>query len=169
MAIGERIKQVRKDAELTLEKFAERIGIKGPSVSMIERGISNPSQQTISLICREFGVNEDWLRTGAGEMFAKTYESELEKMCMERGLSHADYVAVRNFMNLPPKARDIVTKFMRDFARDVLANAQPEPKNVHDWTDAEMHAELQRQLDAEKRETDGPSTSCSGSSGAATA
>ena len=71
-----RIKAVRKSVGLTLEKFGERIGITASSVSAIEVGKNNPSEQTIRAICREFGVNEIWLRTGAGEMFRPEEESE---------------------------------------------------------------------------------------------
>lgn len=68
--IGERIRLIRKEAGLTLVSFGERIGITAASLSAIETGKSNPSAQTILLICREFGVNEIWLRTGAGEPYA---------------------------------------------------------------------------------------------------
>ena len=71
-----RVKSVRKSVGLTLEKFGERIGITASSVSAIEVGKNNPSEQTIRAICREFGVNEIWLRTGAGEMFRPEEESE---------------------------------------------------------------------------------------------
>ena len=67
--INQRIKEVRKAAGLTLEKFGQRIGITASSCSTIESGKSNPSNQTIVAICREFGVSELWLRTGEGEMF----------------------------------------------------------------------------------------------------
>lgn len=74
--IGDRIKQVRKDNQLTIVKFGERIGISNPAVSMIESGKSNPSDQTIRSICREFKVNEIWLRTGDGEMHQALTENE---------------------------------------------------------------------------------------------
>lgn len=74
--IGDRIKQVRKDNQLTIVKFGERIGISNPAVSMMETGKSNPSDQTIRSICREFKVNEIWLRTGEGDMFQAMTENE---------------------------------------------------------------------------------------------
>lgn len=80
-AIGERVRCVRKREGLTMEKFGARIGISNPSVSTIESGKSNPSNQTIIAICREFGVNESWLRTGAGEMFPPRDEMD-ELMAM---------------------------------------------------------------------------------------
>lgn len=74
--MNERIKQVRKEAGLTLEKFGERIGITASSCSTIESGKSNPSTQTVLMICREFGVNETWLRTGVGEAYAPPSRAE---------------------------------------------------------------------------------------------
>lgn len=71
-----RIKAVRKTLGLTLDKFGERLGISNSACSALETGKNNPSEQTIRAICREFGVNEIWLRTGAGEMFRPEEESE---------------------------------------------------------------------------------------------
>jgi len=52
-----------------MDKFGSRIGLTRSAISKIESGSSNPSEQTILSICREFNVNEEWLRTGEGEMF----------------------------------------------------------------------------------------------------
>ncbi|MFG6367818.1 MAG: helix-turn-helix transcriptional regulator [Lachnospiraceae bacterium] len=64
MTVNERIKELRIAQGLTMEQFGERIGIKRASVSLIESGKNNPSDQTIMLICREFGYREEWLRDG---------------------------------------------------------------------------------------------------------
>ena len=74
--IGTRIKGIRKDAGLTLEKFGAKIGITAASLSTIENGKSNPSGQTVLMICREFNVNEDWLRGGKGEPFMQLSREE---------------------------------------------------------------------------------------------
>lgn len=67
--MGERVKELRKALGLSGEKFGEKIGLKRNSLSQIETGKNNLSEQNILAICREFNVNEDWLRTGMGEMF----------------------------------------------------------------------------------------------------
>ena len=67
MTIGERIREVRKSNGLTAEKFGERIGITNGAVSLIENGKSNPSDQTILSIIREFKVDGNWLKTGEGD------------------------------------------------------------------------------------------------------
>ncbi len=64
--MNNRIKEVRKKLGLSQEEFGRRLSITKASISRIESGINNPSDQTIKLICSEFNVNEEWLRTGAG-------------------------------------------------------------------------------------------------------
>lgn len=64
--MNNRIKLIRKRADLSQDEFGKKIGITKSSVSLLESGKNNPSDQTIKLLCSEFGVNEDWLRTGAG-------------------------------------------------------------------------------------------------------
>lgn len=67
--MNQRIKQVRRSLDLTQQEFAVRIGMKQNSIALIESGKRNISNQAILAICREFDVNETWLRTGDGEMF----------------------------------------------------------------------------------------------------
>lgn len=69
MTLGERIKKVRRALDLTQNEFGRRIGIKPNSISLIESGNRNASEQVILSICREFNVNETWLRNGTGIMF----------------------------------------------------------------------------------------------------
>nr|DAP94501.1 MAG TPA: Repressor protein CI [Caudoviricetes sp.] len=64
-----RIAEVRKAVNLTQEKFAAQLGLSRNFLWMIEKGDRVPSDRTIADICREFNVNENWLRTGEGDMF----------------------------------------------------------------------------------------------------
>ena len=66
--MNNRIAEVRKQTKRTQEKFAERLGLTRNFVWMIEKGDRVPSDRTITDICREFQVDEHWLRTGEGEM-----------------------------------------------------------------------------------------------------
>ena len=67
-----RINEIVKRSGLTKTDFAKRLGVSQPFVSKICTGDATPSDRTISDICREFGVNEVWLRTGEGEPFRET-------------------------------------------------------------------------------------------------
>ncbi len=66
---GERVKEIRKTLNLTLDKFGARIGLKKNSVSQIENGINSLTEKNIKAICREFNVDYIWLTTGQGDMF----------------------------------------------------------------------------------------------------
>lgn len=76
MTIGERVKELRKQVNLTQQAFADRLNLKRNTVGSYEVNVVEPSDRTISDICREFNVNETWLRTGEGEMFNQITRSE---------------------------------------------------------------------------------------------
>nr|DAR06181.1 MAG TPA: helix-turn-helix domain protein [Caudoviricetes sp.] len=69
MTQGERVKEVRKSLDLTLEKFGERLGVTKVAISNIENGNRSLTDQMQKSICREFNISEDWLRDGTGDMF----------------------------------------------------------------------------------------------------
>lgn len=67
--MNDRIRQIRKESGLTQTAFGERIGVKGNTVTGWETGIRAPSDAVVNSICREFNVNEHWLRTGEGDIY----------------------------------------------------------------------------------------------------
>ena len=72
----DRIKQIRKSLNLSQAEFGSRVKLSQNYIWMIEKGDRIPADRTISDICREFGVNEVWLRTGEGEPFQKETRQE---------------------------------------------------------------------------------------------
>jgi transcriptional regulator with XRE-family HTH domain len=73
----ERILAVRKALRLSQDEFAKRLGMKRTTLSMIEVGDNALTDKNIKLVCMTFNINENWLRTGKGEMFtASPYEKE---------------------------------------------------------------------------------------------
>lgn len=72
----ERLKKLRKTLDLTQQAFADRIGMKQNTIAQYEMGRTAPSDAIIFSICREFNVNETWLRTGEGEMFLEISRDE---------------------------------------------------------------------------------------------
>lgn len=78
--MNERLKKLRKALDLTQQEFADRIGIARGNVGAYEVNKNAPSDAVISLICREFNVNESWLRDGTGEMFVEqTMDEQIEE------------------------------------------------------------------------------------------
>lgn len=76
MTQGERVKAVRKSKEMTMEEFGKRLGVTRTAISNIEKGYRGLTEQMLKSICREFSVDEEWLRTGDGDMPQKLSEEE---------------------------------------------------------------------------------------------
>lgn len=126
--IGERVRCVRKRAGLTMEKFGARIGISNPSVSTIESGKSNPSNQTIVSICREFGVSKQWLVEGIGEMYVKRDLNQELGMMVTALMNEANENFRKRFiaamLQVPPDGWDAIEDFINK-----LSTAEKDPRS----------------------------------------
>lgn len=67
--MNSRVKEIRKELNLTMEVFGGRLGVTRTAISNIEAGNRSVTEQMLKSICREFNVNEEWLREGVGKMF----------------------------------------------------------------------------------------------------
>lgn len=100
--MNERIRQVRKHFNLTLDVFGARLGLSKSALSKIENGVSPPQEQTLRLICREFNVSYDWLRDGVGDMLQQTDEDDDVNRLMLTGSDFAKTV-FRTLAKMPPE------------------------------------------------------------------
>ena len=80
--MNDRVARLRKHLRLTQKAFGERIGLTDAMVSMIESGRKTLQKRTVSLICYTFGVNEDWLRHGRGDMLLSRADAEDERQLL---------------------------------------------------------------------------------------
>lgn len=112
--MNERIKKLRKHLDLTQKEFGERIGIKGNTIANYELGRNAPIDAVVSLICREFDVNEEWLRNGTGEMFKPSPSSALDALAAEFNLDKASYIAIEKFLDLSPEMREGLISYFRE-------------------------------------------------------
>ena len=79
--MNQRVKEIRKANNLTMDKFGERLGVTKVAISRLESGERNLTDQMVRSICREFDINEEWLRTGEGEMYLdNSREMELARL-----------------------------------------------------------------------------------------
>lgn len=143
MMIGERIKELRKALGLTQTKFGDRIGLKQNSVALIETGRPT-SDQTIFAICREFRVNEEWLRTGAGEMFIPTPASVVDELAEEYHLCPEAQAMVEKFITLDPAAQLAVFDYMCAVVDEIRGTSRAD----------QLRDELERQLTKEKTDAE---------------
>lgn len=78
--MNERIRELRKSLNLTMEAFGERIGVSKSTISNIENGNREATEHMIKSICREFGADYIWLTTGEGEIFVESDDDFMERI-----------------------------------------------------------------------------------------
>ena len=126
MKISDRVRELRIAKNLTQQEFADKLKIKRSTISNYDIGRSEPSESAISLICREFNVSEDWLRTGEGEMFAPITRDE--EIATFIGSIQADVDdtfkkrLISVLANLDEKEWDLLEKI----AEDIVNSKKPE-------------------------------------------
>ncbi len=122
--MNERIKELRKALGLSAEKFGEHIGITKSSISRMENGISEPTDSTIMLILKTSWngqyVNENWLRTGEGEMFVILPEED-EYMGYATELSDDELIqaTMKEYFKLSEHDKKVVTDFLRNIVNSM--------------------------------------------------
>lgn len=120
--MNERIKEIRVKLGITQQEMADKLGLKRNTIATYEMGKANPSDRTISDICREFGVNEVWLRTGEGgpdNMFTKISEEDEYSLSLGK-LTLEENRFVRNAVNYLANADPEKLKIIEDFMRSCL-------------------------------------------------
>ena len=138
--IGERIDLLIKQKEKNRSKFAERIGVTPAYVTMLIAGKNEPSDLVITAICREFRVNEEWLRTGAGDMFVPTPASIVDELAEEYHLCPEAQAMVEKFITLDEETQLAVFDYMCAVVDEIRGTSRAD----------QLRDELERQLTKEK-------------------
>ncbi|MGN4127986.1 helix-turn-helix domain-containing protein [Lysinibacillus sphaericus] len=107
-----RIKELRKELNLNQEDFGSAIGLTKSSVSNVEKGVRNVTEQHIKLITNAFNVNENWLRTGQGEIFVKQETFSLDEKAQQYKLSPLEIDIMKRYMELDPYVRNEIIKMV---------------------------------------------------------
>ena len=113
MTQGERVRAIRKELGLTLDKFGVKVGVKKQTVSRIENGINNITDQMALSICREYNVNYDYLMNGEGEMFDDLPETVLDELCVQYGLNTVDKALIKMYAEMPEETREYLKNEIR--------------------------------------------------------
>ena len=127
--MNERIKELRKHLGLTLEEFGKRLGVTRSAIGHLERGERTLTDQMFLSICREFNVNEEWLRTGEGEMFTlqedeeAAYVSELLEDT-ENPLYDLIKAIMKTYTQTGEKEKAIIKAFAKDLHKNLKEESQ---------------------------------------------
>jgi transcriptional regulator with XRE-family HTH domain len=157
--MNERVKFVRESLELSQMKFGISLGVSAGAITRIEKGQNKLTDQMVKAICREFNVNEQWLRFGKGDIFKLTLESSIDRFVAEQGLSENTRIVLNAYLELDEKKRQIFYEFalrIAEMSEDALTldtNVKPKKQTLEELFEAraeERAIELlkQRELEA---------------------
>jgi len=117
--INDRVKELRKELGLTLEKFGQHLGVGKTAINKIEKGENNVTEQMTKAICREFNVDYFWLTEGIGdEMFIKMETDPIKLIAKQHGLTDLEAEIVVEFMKLTSDERAMMVKLIRKVFKD---------------------------------------------------
>lgn len=117
-----RLKQLRRALNMTQDEFSKKIGLARNSVANYEIGRREPTNSIIVSICREFDVNEEWLRTGQGEMFADIpQEDEYFKAATQISKNGDDLIMsmIVEYWKLDESSKETFRKYIRSVAGSI--------------------------------------------------
>lgn len=122
--MNERLKQLRKALNLTQQEFADRIGIARGNIGAYEVGKNAPSDAVVSLICREFNVNEEWFRSGEGEIFQIPDDEDAALVSDLLENTDDDFYRtaldlIRTYKQLQPESQEVLRNLCRQFAENI--------------------------------------------------
>ena len=169
---GSRIKEVRKTVGLTLDAFGNRLGVSKAAISRLENGFNALTDQMCIAICREFSVNEEWLRAGEGEMFSSSLYDELDKVVEKYHLNDKAGEMLRKFVELPQEDMEVIYKYMEGVVNAILEKQAKEEKTApaaFGMTEDEIRRageEYMDQLRLERKQAEGSHLSGNTGSGA---
>jgi transcriptional regulator with XRE-family HTH domain len=132
--LNERIKTIRINAGLTQQQFADRIKVKRNTVATYEMGRSIPSDSAIALICREFGINEEWLRNGIEPIYVQSSTFSLDEFVKSRGASDLELDIMKAYFDLEPDVRKMIIEHFKSRLatpkRDLFDNVPDTPEEL---------------------------------------
>lgn len=109
-----RLKELRLSLNITQDEFAEKIGIKSKAhISALETGKRTITDRIISDVCREFNVNEDWLRNGTGEMFVEPETFSLDDFVKQKGATDFELEIMKSYFEIDPDVRKILIQHFK--------------------------------------------------------
>lgn len=114
MTQGERVRELRKFLNLTLEKFGKSLGVGKTAISKIENNERKLTEQMLLSICREFRVNYFWLTEGKGEMFTGIPESVIDEIAEDYNLDEIDKKMLEKYLSLSKEERDVIKNFFKE-------------------------------------------------------
>lgn len=159
--MNQRLRAFRESLHLTRAAFGARLGLSEDSINNLERGRVELKDSTIKLICSEYRISEQWLRTGKGN--ADDTAFSIDTFAKNHGATDLELRIVKAFFSVDQDTRNVfLDQFQRFLVERENEKPQAVPKTPAEMTESEIHAhalEIERQMLLEKRAAEGSSAS----------
>ncbi|MFQ6832175.1 helix-turn-helix domain-containing protein [Butyricicoccus pullicaecorum] len=120
---NQRLKQLRLALHLSQENLGTALGITRSGVSSIESGSRKLSEKHIKLLLAAYpNINENWLRTGEGNMFQDNDKSILGELTAKFHLDNLDIKILEAYLKLPSQQRAVIKHFIAGIAAETVAD-----------------------------------------------
>jgi transcriptional regulator with XRE-family HTH domain len=106
-----------------MEKFGKKIGITRSSVNHLEKGVNNPSDQTIKLICKEYNVDYFWLTEGKGNMFLELPDNTIDELIEEYQINPNQKPLIKAYLKSSEETKERLLDFIYGIIKE-LDNAE---------------------------------------------
>ena len=126
--INNRVKEVRQSMELSQAKFAQKIGFSQGGIKDVEIGKCKVTDRLILAMNKYLGINEEWLRTGNGSMYAQTdkkdaVEQALNILMAKYNMDKFEIAMMKNYLEMSPEAKQGFKTFLKEVAPTIKAEA----------------------------------------------
>jgi len=146
-----RFKLIRKTLNLKQEEMGNKLGVTKATISRLEKGINNFTEQMIKSICREFNVNEEWLRNGTEPMFIEPDTFSLDEFLKQRNATDIEIDIIKTYFNMPEDLRNGLIDYFKNQVLSNIRNDLAATKEVDtNSIDYEVEA-YRKELEAEQK------------------
>lgn len=131
----DRLIQLRKALNLSMEAFGKKIGVGRSTISRLESGTNGFTDQMTRSICREFGVNYEWFVSGVGEMFSEVPQTVVDELCAQYDLDDFDRIMLQEYLKMDEASRNVLKTYIRKICGQIS-----EVEDTQAKIDAEVEA-----------------------------
>lgn len=145
----ERFSLLRKALNKTQEEIGNKLGVTRAAISRLESGDRNLTEQMIIAICREFNVNEKWLRYGQGDMFIESDLTLLDQLVHEYNLDSLDSKIIESFLMLSHENRRAIRNYVTNLANLITTDSESSKEALIEKELNSYRSELEAELKGE--------------------
>lgn len=141
----ERIREIRNSFSLSQSAFGEKVGVKNNTVAAYENGMRVPSESVLMSICREFGVNREWLEHGTGEMFDQSAnDAQISRIARQYSDDRTFRAILEVYMRMSDRSKEMFAEYVCQLSDAIRQrNALPTPEQLEAAADAlENHDQI---------------------------